>query len=777
MLKAVREQTEFLSLLDSILLALEMNDDIDFEKLFGNINVSLNPFDYLLKIIGKFIGKDEMIKWLGYFLASTLPVIELGVKGVLLSNLKKITSCNIDPWIPSHLRKEVGLYAYNNKSNKGLLINPASIDNKQIFRYAPMSKEGQLFYHGVQLYYVVEGDKDEERYYDYQLAYEKARKVWKGEDVILDTKVIKYSTIHTVHDLARAKDFNAFLWYIMRQCNFSKLKALDLEKEKVQHNLGVIESNYGVQGQLYYGRLNNAFHTTMLSLALNSAQTIGVGNDTTVSVTSTIVPFSNTSNSANWYVNPDNFYDYLTPKKWRPDRDYNKEYGICNLSFEEDEVSMVVVKNRVDPLYPSGNLRFTILPAPAIHRPYMANTPIGIIKILFNKDGKPDKKGRFSINIDTQSPKYCKSYGRINTQTTNIILDDVKGVAYEVKAIDSNKSIGYLWVNTDNGAYEFKKFGGYEYDIIYKALYECYPGLTVYDFNFDFVRGIQLFDPKVVASQLISVALGLNAGLDLNLKTNKTETAYQMRISEIIKNIVEQDAYEASDCFFNFSNEQYDKLLNDAELKRASGYAFENDTSKFAHVSMEEVNNILNEFNENGTLEENVDVFTRAFNQISATISKEALPEDKYNVELGVVFNLIKSLVMTIVDALLSPKVILLIQVNTYLMNGQNQIFKMEDLLKMIDTFIVSIVIELRDMILQYLIDWVLQLLQELIQKLGVALLKEQLRFYQRLLQQLLEACKLSFPLFGHRKLLDSQLDMVNYADIDEVEKPVDGNC
>lgn len=812
MLKSLKEQTEFLSTLDAILMAMEMGGDIDLEALLGNINVSANPFDFLLQIIIKFVGKKEMEEWLVKIITETLPVIETGVKGILLANIKSMTSCNIDPWIPSKLRKEKTLYGYNNKSQNGMVFNPYTIDYKGILKYSPISEEGQGLYHGVYVHYSVEGDPDEEIYTIYANAYERAAELWKDKNVFIHDKVIKITNVSSVHELARANDFNAFLWYVIRQGNFTVLEKLQINDEDGHsHNLLPLSINYGKEGKLYYATSGtSSFYTSMLSLCLNDSQQYTIekepedGGDITFTGLSQLIPFSSTNNSANWYVNRGTYFNYLKPKSKRVPREFENEHAICNLAFEKDDLAYTVVDNKVDTFYPQGNLRFTILPAPGIHKPYILDLPFKIVKFLYDEKGNPNKDGKYSVNIDP-NPIFCTEYGNINTHTTEIALSTIKGVAYKVKSLmGGNNEVGYMWVNTANGKYEFKPNNKTviledgttdttpgNYNTIYQSMYACYPGLTVYEFNYDFVMGMQLFDAKVMAKQLVETCLGSlskvtgSGGLDFSLKTNKTETAYQMRIAEIIKQILEADAYEVSDCFFTFSNEEYDNLLNEAERKRANGYAFADSSNKMVTISTQDVYNILNEFDDNATLQENQEVITRAFNSITANITGEVLPEDKYNVECGIIFNLIKSLTMSVMDVILSPKVVLLIMVNKQLMedeNGSMNILQFDEFLKSISGLIINIVVELRDMMLQYLMDWVMQLLSDIIAKLAGLLFKEQLRFYQALLARLLEACKLNFPLFGHRKLLDSQLDMVNYADIiapteDGANKPMDSNC
>lgn len=768
-----KEQVEFLAVLDTIIMALKTSKDINIEELLGNINVSMNPFDFLIKIINKLVGYDEMLKWLVDTLTYTLPVIEVGVKGVLLANLKNMLSCTLDPKIPENFRKENNLFGFNNKSTKGCVFNVANIDYKGIFRYHPQSEIGQSYYFGTQTYYTVSGDVNENaKYYKYQDAYIQALQNYIDSGIKIESKIAKNSEIDNTYQLARANDFNAFLWFIIHQCNFTNL--LELEISKPPYNLGVVsEGDNLTQGQVYYITNENKIKTTELSLCTKApileVQTDG---ETIKRGEVELLPFSSTNNSGNWYVNRGSYFKYLAPKKKEITREFDKEFAICNIAYENYN------EGKNNKLYPYGNLRFTILPAPSIHTPLLKEPPWRIIKFLFNKDGEADKKGKYSVQLKNSKPVYYNE--KLQSQDsdgTSITLAKCKYYGYEVVSIIDGTTQGEILVNVKTGKYEFRPAPDHSDEDIYSAMYECYPGLTVYEFNYDFVMGMQLYDPKVIARQLIETVLGVGLGLDISLSTNKTETAYQMRIANIVKEIVEADAYEVSDCFFTFSNEKYDELLNDAEKKRAQGYSFANSSNRLTSVSLADAYAVLNEFNDNATLQENQDVFTRAFNNVTATITQEVLPEDKYNVKLDIITKLIQGLILALMEVILSPKVIMLFEVNRQLMGGTDVDISFEDFLKMISGLIVQIITELRDMILQMILDWVLQLIGELISKLSVFLLEEQLRFYTELIKRLLEECKISFPLFGRRKLLDSQLDVINYADIDEVEKPKDSNC
>ncbi len=433
------------------------------------------------------------------------------------------------------------------------------------------------------------------------------------------------------------------------------------------------------------------------------------------------VPVSKDNNSVNWYVNSGTFFNFLKKEEDRVIRDYEKDYPICNLKYVEKEV--------VDGVVYFDTLKFTILPKPFVHLPHKGEPLWRFKPILFDKDGNPDSKGRFSVR--------SKDDYNINEETREYTLNG-----------DTTK------------------------------LYECYPRLTVYEFNYDYVMGMQLFDPTNVAAQLIETVMKLkynfNANVGLNIRVNKSETAYQMRIAEIVKNIVESTAYEVSDCFYTFDNAKYDAMLRDSELKRSQMYVNNDGNNSAKKANGNEAFDILNEFDNNATLNENKEVIKRAITQATASITEEVLPEDRYSIQFNIVQELIKTLVLTLVETLISPKIVLLYEVNRTLMGQDYTKYNIEDFLKSIEGLLISIVREIRDLILQELLDWCIRILLDLNVRAVEMLVKEQLDYYSRLMKLLFKAC--SFKV-SHRSPLDTKLDVVEYPDIDEIDKPKESNC
>ena len=767
--RVTEEQRKTLAYIDAILLLLEKY--IAFEN-GGNFSGIINPFDYLLGIIRKTAKFEDIVEWLVNMLVKTLPAIELGVKAVILSNLKATIDCNNDPRIPYKFRllpPFSSLGSNINDAAKGIEINLRSIDYKNILSVSPLSEYGQNYYFGTNVGYEIQC-LDEKLNGTRFTTYRKAKKFIEKEG--LTTKnIVEVSEINNVFELCRAEDFNAFLWFVAHKAYFGEGKSSDkvsgyipfqpftssgkLEDGCIPYSVGDIitgtstlhictkvkvdyKGNYDAQGKPYEeealkkGDANSTWEADFIPFAPRKSST------------------DNTPRGVNWYVNKNSFYDFLLSPKDREPRDYSKEVPICNVQYigsKERLGESTSVKR--------DNVLINVLPKPFIHIPQVkvsaetdpsfkidvyGEAPWHVQRILFNEKGEPDPKGKYSVwptSKGTYSDNVCEyrlNNGRLIVQKGKYVLDGD----------------------------------------ISQNLFECYPGLTVYEFNYDYVMGIKLLDPEVVFKQLMELVMNVKVG-PMHFNVNKTETAYQMRVSEIVENILNSTTEESSDCFFSFSNSKFEEMLQKAELKRSQGYSFTDSQNNVTPIDTSEVLEILSEFKNDATLEENKDVMTRAIKSVTAKITDEVLPEDKYNVEMGFISDCIKALTNTIVETLLSPKMVILFEMNKQLMAKEpSKPLSIEKFIESMQGLLVAIVNEIRDLILRELLAWAMKILQDITSKVATLLANEQAHYYAMIMMSLLRFMS-RINLKG--KHLDTQLDDVYYADIDPIDQPKIETC
>lgn len=754
----VRKQRETFSRIDSTMAILEkLPDFVDSTLDFLNANsftFSASPLGFIFNIL-KSLGVDEetLKEWIVEILVYVLPTVEIGIKASLLANIKSLISCNADPRIPLRFRKKVSESVYTNiltdiedaTNKRGIDINIDAIDPQRLLDLSPFTDPGKQYYFGC--------TDDSE----FDSAIKKVVSKY-GDGLDLDTKSVVGDGNARTAKLVRADDFNAFLWYVIHKGNKQNpsratiqgstllVDGDEIPYEILSGNLGLLgtmeikapnglESNI-IAGNTFYDS-NNANY---IAICIESKVT----DDGTVTG-NTLVPVSSDWFSCNWYVDKSNYYgSNLGIKKQKP-RNYSEEKAICNIRFCEQ----FDYRGRSVPGAPY-NLRFTILPKPYVLLPSLDRSGDGQsdkvhlqwrpIRLLFDAKGNPDQKGKFSLISET----YDLQPTLINERTQG------EYTYYDVKGVEENgvhTTGATLAVNTKTGRYELKNITN-----LTSILVECYPGLTVYEFNYDYIMGMKLFDPKVVCQRIFDNAANPEYDALFNLTLNKTKkkaSRYpfiegKQQVMEIVKTILEEDEEDGgmTDCFFNFSNEQYDEMLRKTEEIRYRQLPYNQGYNDGEIIDFTEVTKILEKFPEKGSLEDQKEVINRALTKACDILderSKVTIPSDRNTTKIDFLTNILQQLVAAIVDAVLSPKVLMLLMVNRALMEREPaEPFSTEDLMRLLKNVVKSLVKEVRDLIIKKLLDYIIQYLTPLALQLQSKILSEQFAAYMAIIKLLL---------------------------------------
>lgn len=663
-----------------------------------NTSFPRNPIGFILQLL-KHVGVtyEELRLWLSNFLIFVLPSLEISVKTILLTNLKSMISCSVDPRIPNKYRKshhcnEAYIEDY------GFDIGVESID------FFDKLSENPLSDYGKELYFGVEG-------------------------------------INDVYKFARAEDFDAFIWFVMHRGKFPNAA-------KISDMSTFTDNIHGMEAKSVKPSNATLLTPLVVSYDSNSPSNILLGNTFTYTgspnvvamcidrmydnenriVENTIVPVSSDICSVNWYIKR---ADQLTKnlglgRKTSQSRDYSKERAICNLQYIDQASSNLSPANG----FVNNKLKLTILPKPYIHIPNInkGEKPWGFVSLLFDSLGNYDVNGQYTIPLDSSKEE---------KETETIYLDAV--------SVD-HRSGNVIVINKNK---------------LISKLVECYKGLTVYEFNYDFVMGMKLFDAKVMATSLLDSLINTRLGISIGIGKKHQEATDEIR--EIIKDIINSDS-SVEDCYFKFDNSKYERLLRLSEERRARQYDFGSTASTIG--SFDDVRAILDEYDENATLEEQVDVINRTITQASIVVSSGVEEKDRYGVEFGFIFDLIENLTVALVNAVLTPKVLMLLEVNRQLMGGSWRAFTVKDLLKSMTSIIISLVSEVRDLMLQELIKLLFKYLDPIKEMLVSILLREQIENYTEAINDIMRNCISIWSDFGNESQ-ENKLDTVDYADID----------
>ena len=664
-----KAKKEAIAVIDSALVILNKYPEFDETNINLSYNTSFNPFDFLMDVFKSTVGYDVFINIVSYFIAAELPAVEIAVKTVLLTNLRNIISCSLNPFIP-----------YDVLQN-GFVFDVKTIDMLNILSYCP-------------LHWSAGNQRNVGRYYYF------------------GCEQFDYLT-----ELVDAGDFNAFLWYVINKSN----------GRNIWRGVPALQATIG-----------------------DSAW----GRD-----------------------------DYIRQKDY-PDEDCfdnngkcKKCAGVITLEYNERSSSMTLADG-------TGSLSLQTPFNNCLHV-FIGNTEPWGNAVL---EGFQHDLEIVERQIEDKKAEIEEINGKI-TQI-NATINDVKEYQ-EWKITDSSPMIETV---ASNVSYEFYKnkretyeqqlrqieeelIGFQEhknaieaaikemyYDETNELEYRTVPqnyyyNRTIIEFNTDYIMSLKLFDSKVVIAQLLD-ALTNCLSIDLNLSYE--QIFVKNEVQKMVKAIIETDEAEINDCFFSFSNEEFNKMVQKSELIRAGLYTNNGEMGSNVQIDAEKILASLNEIHNGSTKEEIKTIISGTLNEVSKMVSNsdyELTDKGNFGIQMNFIENLLSNLAFVITSAVISPKLYLLIAINLQLLGSQSN-FDLAAFIEMHKQMIAEIIRQIRDMIIDYLIRELKKIIGRLAEEIGQKIAVEQMMYYKEMLRRCIECFR------RRSNYLDFNVGNIDYADI-----------
>jgi hypothetical protein len=669
-----KTKDDALAIINAALTILDRFPEFDETNTSLSINTSTNPFTFLMDLFKTTAGYNVFLKIISSYIAFALPALELSIKGILLTNIKNLLTCSLNPFITRELLLN------------GIVFDLRTIDVINMLSYSPFDKVGKYYYFGC------DG-------FDY------------------------------TDQLVKAGDFNAFLWH-------TKNKSL---RRQVWYGVNIIKSN--VDSSLYEDEEGNS---TIL-------QKEPKGN-----------PPSKGEIDNEGKLKKCKKSDGIITIQYceRPNRLRNSEgNGVSYLQTPHNHCLQVFL----------GNVQETDTNIPVLENAISAYDK----QITEHEDKIYDLEDELenvvadinTLQIQLQEQQiereyYENNYNLLSNEETRI-RNAIIGHQESIDTIIPQKLVKIRDLkNALSGTLRYRNI---EQNYYYRR--------TLIEFNTDYVMSLKLFDSKTVAAQLIDTLTGC-LSIDLHLSYEQLLIKYETQ--RMVKSVVETDDTVVSDCFFTFSNADYDKMLQKSELAREGLYAMNVDNPTGVKVDAESILNSLNTINEGSSKETVQSVIEGSLTEISKMLSDVRYEEtDKLNfgAEINFIENIMNNLAYVITMSILSPKVYLLLAINLQLL-GQQTNFNINDFIEMHRQLIVQILRAVRDALIQYLVDELMKILADLAKEVAVKLTIEQAQYYMRLIRKLIDCFR------RKRGTLDFNIDNVDYSDIlQEEEEPKEDEC
>lgn len=242
---------------------------------------------------------------------------------------------------------------------------------------------------------------------------------------------------------------------------------------------------------------------------------------------------------------------------------------------------------------------------------------------------------------------------------------------------------------------------------------------TIKDVTKEIINNITLFNKKDVIGRLFDNIFNVTSS---SIKKSIDQLLIEEEVNELIKRIIEsetefeEDSVIIDDSFFEFSNSEYNNMLNQTNKKLTNGFS----TSSHITPQIECVDLIekLHSLKNDATLIEQKKTIT---NIITSSFDSEIEYDvnDVNKTKTNVIVKLITELCLTIVNSIISPKVMLVILYNMGILSILTNELTKRDIIKYVLKLIEPIIIEIKNLIMDYISDEIVNYFKQLAIRVG----------------------------------------------------------
>lgn len=362
---------------------------------------------------------------------------------------------------------------------------------------------------------------------------------------------------------------------------------------------------------------------------------------------------------------------------------------------------------------------------------------------------KIDPLSVFSIDPESENGSYgyFDNKAGVNSRDFNVFIYTV------IKnSINDPNYQGAIWYKTGNGGtsktplldVKFKESDQNKSNQLIIKINESFRGYPLSYFISEYLDSIKLFNNVNLISSIFDEILRTKI---ISINKPQIQIEIEKTIAELVEKIINnvEDEYEViDDSFFAFSNDFYDKLIEETEEIKRNTFRLTNIDNKTVSVDeellLESLNNLKNDSllvtDQTKIIIEAVDAITNDL------IQKGNLnPKFSFSFKFDLFKKIITKLTTTITLYTFSPKIILLFSMTTKMYGLENSDDVIGFIKENINIYKI-IILKIRDIITDMLIDKIKKMISPLIKQLSIDLIKEKFAIYKKQLDNIIKLIK-----------------------------------
>lgn len=698
-------KSDTLSGINTAMTVLNKFPSVPETNSYISVNMSVNPIAYCVDLLKTLGGYDYFVQIVSKAIFVGVETLEPIVKATLIAKLQEMNNCSVNPFIPKDMLQD------------GFVFDIRQLDVLNIMQYSPLDDTSET----VEILGKSYTKHNPGRFYYFL---DDGATLFKKED---ETKKITEPD-----QLIHAADFNAFLWYTKNRTKDRTVwlgsknqhdeqpKSTDAKQQKKD---GIITLEYNPYGSSLTAADGSGL---TMQVPFNNCVHVFIGNAAPIYRIDETQLHQTRNEIANLHARLKSYSDITANINYaiRIEQEMLAAFNSGKIDLTDAHVITRDIKEDIAHL---SDLRQAINKDERISANYSTQVIIENGKHIFVLN-MFDENGKLQECYDIED---FKQY----TITPIAFTDDEFFSSRTLTMKDYREA--------QQAESNYMTSAAPTYRTIDKNYYYH---RTLAEFNYDYVMSLKLFDSRVIAAQLIDALTGC---MNIDLKMTYEEQLVREETKKMMSDVAVTDTYTVNDCFFSFSNDEYNRLLERTNEIRAGVYTplFGNTTG--APVDANSIMDQLNTLNENATPEEYRKVFDDVLNNLSKSMSNEVGIGDKegdfkLSAELNFLENLLDALAYVIVVSVISPKLYLLLGINLQVM-GQKNSMDIREYIVYFKQLLLSVCRSIKDWLLQAIQDEIMKIVNDLAGSVSVKLVKEQLDYYYALLQR----CTSCFALFG----------------------------
>lgn len=307
-----------------------------------------------------------------------------------------------------------------------------------------------------------------------------------------------------------------------------------------------------------------------------------------------------------------------------------------------------------------------------------------------------------------------------------------------VDGVESPTSTGHTWYDSnsqpliDVSFREHNNISG-ESNLVTIKINNFYRGKKLSSFISDYLDSVKLFDNIQLLSSIFDDITGSKI-FSLNKTTEQlsAEKLIEKLCDNMLNSVEETDVID--DSFYTFSNDVYNQILEESELKRTASFLYYGDETKKSSVDESVIISSLMGLKTSNNLTEQVKLVKTAIDNIvdDAVKNNDNINEkDKLALKMNFIRQIIFKLMTKITMTIFSPKIMFLFVMINKIYNVPEST-NIVDFIKNNINIYKIIIIKIRDIITKELTSKILEMLSPMISKVMVILNAEKLTIYKK---------------------------------------------